>query len=707
MPRLESAKMVALLGLLLLAAAGALGCVIGTPWQLLDNRRQTLRQTPANSFAWEAAHLVAAPKAAIVPRENDGDHNARDRAEQAGLSPAQQQALAAMRATPTRAAALAQAHDLPIAIRLYTAGAVAFAHDDMAGARAQFRAVLALPASDARDRIVWAAYMLGRTLARTGDPAGAARAFAQTRALAEAGAPDPLGLAAASLGEQARLAWAAGDHPAAIALYAQQAAAGSASAVQSLRIEALRLLTDPNHLGADLRDPLTARLLVITALARTGEYLRTRPGDLTDAELAGADTGDTPNLSPLHALASAIAAEGAPAGTDRLAALCYRLGDYETAARLAARTQTPLALWVRAKLALQRGDRAEAQLDYAQAIGALANTPQLPSLEPSSRDLLQGESGALTLMRGDFPHAMQVLWPVAATYWGDVAYLAERVLTTDELRAFVDAHVPPRPGLVKYTEAWQIDPIRIRNLLGRRLMRDGRYAEAIPYFSMAAPDGSDLRPAARALGDDLARAQSAFWAGDRASAGWRAALRLRERGMELTGTETEPDEAALDGAYPSGYGPPSGSLFKQPGTFVAAEPALYRASAPVPDRRYHYRFAAVELVRAAAAEIPARSQAYAAMLCRAARWMAQTPDAGADVKSLWRQYVAHGAAVPFAPTFGRVCPDPDFSRLRRTRQRLVQIALRDTIHRHKPLVLGSFGVLLLAGGWLATRAARR
>ncbi len=57
--------------------------------------------------------------------------------------------------------------------------------------------------------------------------------------------------------------------------------------------------------------------------------------------------------------------------------------------------------------------------------------------------LLQGETGALALVRGDFTQAMDVLGPVADTYWGDVAYLAERVLTTQELKTFVDAKVAP------------------------------------------------------------------------------------------------------------------------------------------------------------------------------------------------------------------------------------------------------------------------
>src|SRR6266851_6776337 len=40
----------------------ALACGPDFPWQLLSNRAGTLRATPKNSFAFEAAHLVAPPK---------------------------------------------------------------------------------------------------------------------------------------------------------------------------------------------------------------------------------------------------------------------------------------------------------------------------------------------------------------------------------------------------------------------------------------------------------------------------------------------------------------------------------------------------------------------------------------------------------------------------------------------------------------------
>ncbi len=47
--------------------------------------------------------------------------------------------------------------------------------------------------------------------------------------------------------------------------------------------------------------------------------------------------------------------------------------------------------------------------------------------------------------RGDFELGMRILYAAPPTYWANVAFLADRVLTTDELRRFVAAHVVPMP----------------------------------------------------------------------------------------------------------------------------------------------------------------------------------------------------------------------------------------------------------------------
>ncbi|MCY0506101.1 hypothetical protein OVV80_27370, partial [Klebsiella pneumoniae] len=55
------------------------------------------------------------------------------------------------------------------------------------------------------------------------------------------------------------------------------------------------------------------------------------------------------------------------ASADRLASLNYQLGRYDDAERLVAKADGPLAAWVRAKLALRKGDRDAAARAYAEA----------------------------------------------------------------------------------------------------------------------------------------------------------------------------------------------------------------------------------------------------------------------------------------------------------------------------------------------------
>ena len=115
---------------------------------------------------------------------------------------------------------------------------------------------------------------------------------------------------------------------------------------------------------------------------------------------------------------------------------------------------------------------------------------------------------------------MVVLWPAAQAYWGDVAYLAERVLTTGELKAFVDANAAkPEP----LADPGQVIPVnQLRSLLARRLMRDGRYDEAPTYFDRLDDNAPNTQADAIALAQALRRSRQAFWASGRAQAGCAA-----------------------------------------------------------------------------------------------------------------------------------------------------------------------------------------
>ncbi len=84
---------------------------------------------------------------------------------------------------------------------LYQAGAKAFHAGSWEEARARFIEVLALPEEERRHFSTFAAYMLGRT---AGSATEARERFNEVRELVRQGFHDPLGLAVASLGEEAQ-----------------------------------------------------------------------------------------------------------------------------------------------------------------------------------------------------------------------------------------------------------------------------------------------------------------------------------------------------------------------------------------------------------------------------------------------------------------------------------------------------------------------
>jgi cellulose synthase operon protein C len=722
-------------GLFLAGASVAIACGPYFPWQLLDDRTVTLQATPHNSFAYEASHLVTptdhlkAIELGYAPVDNLNFASELADAEKVGLTADQAAQIEAMRGAGD--AAYEKGAGLPEAVRLYTAGAVAFHATDLASAARRFAAVLALAPKEQRLRATWAAYMAGRVAAIPNDRMKTEAMFRLTRSLAAQGAPDPLGLAVASFGEEARFHYdgantllvapaenapVAGqsipDNPTfkgyslpdgqaasyrdgmtrAAQLYAEQAARGSDEGIQSLRMVAEDILADPDRIDAAMPSPILERVVVIYALAwltdGTGDY-----GSINDAGTRVSGVAPNPALAPLVGAIEKFAGPN-PAGADRLAALCYRIGRYDLAARMADKASSPLAGWVKAKLALQKGDLAAAARHYAVA------TKGFPTdLDGGNVHRIAGEAGTLALARGDYIDALDKLYPLAATYWGDVAYIAERVLTTDELKAFVDRAAPLRKVTPNDAASGLLtNPTQqMRDLLARRLMRDGRYAAASSYFG-----DPGLRAKARAYATAVHEGETDWDPVARAEAYFTAAKLARESGMDILGTEGPPDISALSGDFDIGVGQ------RKPGTHYASADEIARAtaSAPKPDLRFHYRYSAVDEATKAADLLPQRSQAFAATLCNAAGWMMQTSGEDAQVKAIYRRYAAQGPRLPWAAHFGRDCPAPNFAGASALQRRQVFRQARHFVSAHRWPV-GGFSIALVAVAFAAFFLRRR
>lgn len=723
---------------------------------LLFNRTATLSGPIGSDFIQDSRRLAPAPKFKFTTGTGSEKYSiepqkARQEVELKDLSADQKKALAAMRSSPDGDIAYARGGTLPQAIRLYTAGAVDFSkgreymidterereidieHQQKmpteacdAGeecphtrlfmdAESRFKAVLALPDAQSRPRATWAAFMLGRTLHATGRENAANAAFRLTRELASKAFPDPLALAEASLGEEAFPYFKAKDYRHAAPLYAEQAAHGSPGGSNSLRMVAEAVMADKGRLKENLSDPLLQKLVV--------NYLLDRDEHNTVENLSSAyNQGSQVRPSALGPIVEAIADLGPEriVQADRLAALAYDTGRYELATRLVKGSDKPLAHWVNAKLAMRRGDSDEAARYYAQAAKAF---PQMgDSITGNSRQphLVEGERATLLLSRGEYLQALTQFYAVGGKYWVDLAYVAERVVTANELKAFVDANVPKhplpiieRPFKQDYARPdegaeWPaISPAaQLRDLLARRLVREGRFEEAAPYFHEPAdmrfaegdhPHVPDARTAALSYGKALRDAANAWIAPTRARKLFEAARLARTEGMSIMGYELAPDYFMASGSYQfEEIAPdPKGRALTSQG-----EAARYLASAAKPEKRFHYRYIAADLALRSAENLPRRSQAYAAVLCSASSWVIKRDENKA--MEIYRHYVKTGPHVPWANHFGRNCPEPKFNRA-------AMMALADQMapllqpimkHPRRSILAASLVVMLMfGGGW--------
>jgi cellulose synthase operon protein C len=776
-------------------ASVALACGVDFGWQLLDNRATTLDTMPldSKSFAYAEAHLFPSPNDKLTAEEtdypdegrNDGIAEAVAHAEVAGLASDQADVVQQMRAEASGDSAFNKGATLPAAVRLYTAGAVDFHKGDSAKAIARFQAILDLPANERRDREVWAAYMLGRLYGSKGDIAEASKSFASTRELANNGAPDPLGLGVASFGEEARLHLKRAETlqkakkmspqqlreygheiAAAVRLYAEQAAHGSTIGIDSLGRVVDDLIGDEEAVAASICDPMVQQLLVTRTL---------------DGDASAPNNQDTSSTSRISTLVTSLqkCGPGNITAADRLAAIAYRDGDYNLAHTLASQMTTPLAMWVQARLAMQKGDVGEAAKYYAAASKAFPSSGDTDASDDRARALLVGENGVLTLSRGEYVDALEQLYPYAATFWGDVAYIAERVLTVDELKTFVDTHKDtqfhPAVSLDSQStpstnpdESTSSEPSdsengsgpadQLRDLLARRLVRAGRYQEALKYFPPPAVETSTplvpptmipgtgvsiirmgqpvipgnmggghgavatgLFPLGLSQGQAIApnapepqKAPENFVVDyvqaldhanidksnvDRARGWYRAATLAGDfkSGNQIMGTEGPPDNYG-EPIFPF-VGIGRFELRADDRLVTEGERQRFKASAPKPNFRYHYRFVGADEAIRAADLLPPRSQAFAAVLCHATSWMTDgvsCPASAADLRAspaaygsetpsivdpltsdvrwpngdtarinltcqLYQRYLKEGAVVPWATKFGHDCPEPDFA----------------------------------------------
>lgn len=681
---LRSLPLASLIAAALITPLGSQACGPFFLNRLLVDRNSTLLVMPEGNFAFETRRLV--PVDQQLPLWQAPAPEPENAPKPASLSP-EQQIIAQMRTAHTvEQADTVNSQGLSNAAHLYTLGAVAFAAQDPR-APEYFQQVLALPVTEQGEWGLRAQYSLGRVFMndyarpesqssstasslphpKAAQLAQATASFQQVIDKVKAGAADPDQLALSSLGQQARIHLWLGEIAPAVQLYAQQAAQGDPQGGLSLQYIS-SYLVQPGHLEAlkqAINDPLVQQLVTIELFARSSNLSMMSSDD--DA------TALKQTIIPILTLLNDSVKNGF-AGSDRLAALAYRSGQYAMAASLLKQAgDSGLAWWLRAKMALRAGDIKAATAAYAKAAAAFPTDEtwgeQSSDIDAFNTELIvpdcrvSGEQAILALNRGDYLQAIELMYRGKEPYWADVADIAERVLTVDELKSFVDKHVPPPSTPLKpinpddYDYSGQLLPIdvKLRELLARRLMRVSRYQEALSYFAIpnyhqaAAEFALQLHTAQDKTQDKITRAKAYY----------QAAYLLRTQGLKFTGYEMTPDYAIYGADYSYVGDAFNTHELKTKSWISTAEAARAAKSLPDADNRFlHYRWQAVDLAKKSADLLPPKSQAYAAVLCHASSWiMARDAKTG---RALYQRYVKNGAIFDWSNQFGSHCPEPEF-----------------------------------------------
>ncbi|GIU08404.1 hypothetical protein [Shewanella glacialipiscicola] len=719
-----------------------LACGPDFPLQLTQDRQSNLSYLPQASFSQQLTTLAKplpwqyqdAPAAQeYLWDEAHGRYLSQTRAfESSELSEAHLALVNTLRdATgPIEAEQMAAKldQDLPQALTWYTLGAVAFEAKDYERATNYFTKIIKLPESERASRSLWALYSLSRIeliLSKTSaDPEHLNRANAyltQLQAEVIQGSADPLRLSLASLGEQAYILLHQGQplaqtteqsdtadaklpitlNPAVldkvIELYATQSVQGDSSGYDSLLMLSRTLMgKDIAELKPLLQQASVQQLLIAYWQSSTNEFAY--DGQLSEM---GLKVAEILKIFPADGLQLSHG--------DKLAAIYYQLGDYASAERLLALAKpSGLTWWLTAKLMLQKGDSVGAANAYAEAARHFPEQPKVLATVDvketqqqaidADKDIatycrIRAEQGVLSLERGEYLDALNHLLESGDEYWQDIAYVAERVLTTAELKLFVDEHVPLITFEYPKDSDWydNIEPTnnRLRYLLGRRLLREGAIKEAPAYFP-----NPNLYASALDYGNQLTLAKNEKGI-DSAKAYWAAAGLARHQGMEILGFELAPDYAIYQGVFDL-------SDWNEPSKLSEKEQSRVNASQAIPDKRFHYRYTAAELANKAADFVPQNGQAYAALLCQATGWVLYRDQELA--LRYYKKYVTNGAFVPWAENFGLQCEAPDFDSAAK-RARANDMAQWNALYHKlkKPIVFGLLAIAGLMGVWWIRR----
>ncbi len=568
--------------------------------------------------------------------------------------------------------------EIPVEFRLYAEGVEKLHHGDISAARKDWQELLDLPLENRRARSTWAAWMLMKTTLESRVPEALGKVI---HAALDESCEDSLRTLPAALGLLAESRNSAPSLEALSVHYYNVKANERARYVQALDEAAWRIgLAQDKALRMEAARNPFARAIVATELAGGGgddKQLENLKQWMKDLEVAGV-TGD-------------------PAMAD-LAVLLYQKGEYDLSRRAIARSKrTWASRWIAGKLALQRGAVNEAAVCYADALRLMPSDErsrivsvtetenyshigdESPDSESVRNSIFLAECGTVRLSKSDFEGAIMLFLDAKCPH--DAAYVAEQLMSCDELLNFINKHgLELKPEVINpdedspgrweaWHDSWTEDQTnRILYVIARKLGRENYFTRARAFYPPAILPYFDRYVALRRLS-----ANKRVDTNVRATALMEAARYHRWFGMELFGAEGEPDASVWNGYYPAEQLPQgrmalgkrldygwdedaNGKLLynvfgvkkpMQPLPLLSSSDEVYRLrkNQLFGKPRFHYRFVAAQMARQAAHMLPSDSNEAAMMLAEGGTWLPAEED---GVDPFFEELISRFKDTPFA-----------------------------------------------------------
>jgi len=447
--------------------------------------------------------------------------------------------------------------NVPLEFSLYLRGAVFYHNNDFKEAIKIWKALLNLPEGNRLYKSTWACFMIGKSYLSMRNQKEAIKYFELTRKYKEQGYKDSLNLTEESYGWQALAEYELGDYASSINHYSEILDINSLNKVCSRTLE-----QNENIIIKVIKNETAREVLASWLVSHWWEsfyYGRAEATEITKAQVF-LDAIEQANI------------KGEIKNADRIAWLYYNIGDFKNTKRWLdlSNYKTALSQWIDIKLLLRGGDIEGAINKLHNIISLFEKNNEWNVFYEGGKDFvldnIYESIGVLRLSRQEYLMAFDVL--LKSNYWKDIAYLAENVLTTEELESVLGQYkgiTLRNNDFLGYSRRLEDKTLysSLLYLTARRFARIGDWNKAIEYMPnnfrrwSYSKDGYGIEYENINLKELLIDLKTYLESSrditlskkERALNYYKAGLLMRRYGMELVGTELEPDCFIENGQY--------------------------------------------------------------------------------------------------------------------------------------------------------------